>query len=126
LSIFIPVCFCAGVLLYTWVAVRDLPGLYVFCVVYGVFGAGAQGLFPASCSSLTADLSKMGVRTGMVFSVVSIACLTGPPLAGALIERRDGDFLYAQIFGGTAFMGAALTLIGARFAHTGLDWKRRM
>lgn len=126
LSIFIPVCFVAGVLLYAWAAVHDYAGLLAFCIAYGVFGAGAQGLFPASCSSLTVDLSKIGVRTGMVFSIVSIASLTGPPLAGALIERRDGDFLYAQIFGGTAFMAGGLTLVGARFAHTGLDWKRRM
>ncbi|PGH35352.1 hypothetical protein GX50_01816 [[Emmonsia] crescens] len=126
LSIFIPVCFVAGVLLYAWAAVHDFPGLLAFCIFYGVFGAGAQALFPASCSSLTVDLSKIGVRTGMVFSIVSIASLTGPPLAGILIERRGGDFLYAQIFGGTAFIAGGLTLIGARFSHTGLDWKHRM
>lgn len=68
----------------------------------------------------------MGVRTGMCFSVISVACLTGPPLAGALIERDHGGFLFAQAFGGSAFMGGSLTLLAARIAKNGLDFTSRM
>ena len=68
----------------------SLGGLIAFVIIYGYFGAAVQGLFPATLSSLTTDLRKMGVRIGMVFSIVSIACLTGPPLAGALIQRERG------------------------------------
>lgn len=107
---------CSGVLLYSWAAVETLGGLYAFCVIYGSFAAGVQSVFPAACATLTTDLKKMGVRTGMVFTVVSIACLTGPPLAGALIEKDGGNFLYAQMFGGSAFFGGTLILIGASLA----------
>lgn len=68
----------------------------------------------------------MGVRTGMCFTVVSIACLTGPPIAGALMELNQGRFLYAQIFGGSAFMAGTLALIGAKVAKNGLKLGIRM
>lgn len=122
----IPVAFFAGVLFYCWATVSSLGGLYTFCIIYGFFGAGIQSLFPASCASLTTDLKKMGVRTGMCFTFISIACLTGPPIAGALIQKHNGGFLYAQMFGGSAFMGGTLTLIAARIAKNGKGWKCRM
>lgn len=121
-----PVAFISGILLYCWAAVDSLGALFTFCVIYGFFAAGIQSLFPAACASLTSDLTKMGVRTGMCFSVVSVACLTGPPIAGALIQRDEGGFLFAQAFGGSAFMGGSLTLIAARIAKNGLYLAIRM
>lgn len=121
-----PVAFISGVLLYCWAAIDSLGSLLAFCIIYGFFAAGIQSLFPAACASLTSDLSKMGVRTGMCFSVISIACLTGPPLAGALIQKDDGRFLFAQVFGGSAFIGGSLTLIAVRIVKNGLDLRVRM
>lgn len=71
--------------------------MYVFAVLYGVFSNGVQGLRPSTLSSLTPDLSKTGIRIGMGFSIVSFACLTGPPLGGALIAKVDG-YLGAKIW----------------------------
>ena len=121
-----PVTFLAGVLLYCWAAINNLGALFAFCIVYGFFGAGVQSLFPAACASLTTDLKKMGVRTGMCFTVVSIASLTGPPLAGALIELNHGSFLYAQMFGGSAFVLGSLTLVAAMIAKNGFSLGLRM
>lgn len=59
----------------------------------------------------------MGVRVGMVFTIVSVACLTGPPIAGALIDLRGGDFLYAQIFGGTTVLLGGAVLVAARITQ---------
>lgn len=126
LNLLIPTVLCAGILLYCWAGVHSLGGQIVFVIIYGYFGAGVQGLFPATLSSLTTDLKKMGVRIGMVFSIISIACLTGPPLAGALIQKRGGDYLYAQAFGGTVMVCGSLTLVAARIAQTGWNLKRRM
>ena len=121
-----PVAFISGILLYCWAAIDSLGALFAFCVIYGFFAAGIQGLFPAACASLTSDLTKMGVRTGMCFSFVSIACLTGPPIAGALIQKDEGGYLFAQVFGGSAFMGGSLTLIATKIAKNGLDLRIRM
>ena len=121
-----PVALISGILLYCWAAVNTLGSLLTFCIIYGFFAAGIQSLFPAACASLTSDLSKMGVRTGMCFTVVSIACLTGPPVAGALIQKDQGGFLFAQIFGGSAFVGGSLTLLAARTAKVGFGARTRM
>ena len=120
------VAFISGILFFIWARVNSLGGLYGFCVIYGFFAAGIQSLFPAACASLTSDLTKMGVRTGMCFSFVSIACLTGPPIAGALIQKDGGGFLLAQMFGGSALVGGSLVLVTARIAKQGVGLRVRM
>ena len=102
LNTLIPFAFISGLLLFCWAAVSDSGGLLAFDVIYGLFAAGIQSLFPATLTSLTTDIKKAGVRMGMVFSVVSFACLTGPPLGGALLEKRGGGYLYAQMFAASA------------------------
>ncbi|KAI9841662.1 MAG: hypothetical protein M1837_000456 [Sclerophora amabilis] len=126
LNTLIPFTFITGLMLYCWIAVRNVGGLTAFAIFYGLFAAGIQSLFPATLSSLTTDLKKAGVRMGMVFSIVAFACLTGPPLAGALIERRDGGYLYAQVFAGSVLMGGCLILTGARLAQSGPKLRHKM
>ncbi|KAF7117319.1 hypothetical protein CNMCM5793_006068 [Aspergillus hiratsukae] len=125
-NMFIPVSAAAAVMLYCWIALTSIRGLIAFAIVYGFFGGGVQSLFPSSLSSLTTDLNKAGVRIGMIFSIVSVASLTGPPIAGALIDANDGQYLYAQIFGGTSMMLGCLLLITARIFKCGLVLRKRM
>ena len=95
LNTLIPFAFVCDLLLYCWAAIISPHGLIGFAIVYGLFAAGIQGLFPATVSSLTMDLSKAGVRMGMVFCAVSFAALSGPPLAGALIQSENRVYLGA-------------------------------
>lgn len=119
----IPIAFCTGVMLFAWTGVHDRPGVYTFACIYGFFSSGIQSMWPATLSSLTTDLKKAGTRMGMGFSIVSLACLTGPPLAGALIDRNGGNYLHAQIWAGAALICGCSTMIAARVAKTG--WKVR-
>lgn len=119
LNTLIPFAFATGLLLYCWAAVTSAKALTVFAVFYGLFAAGIQGLFPATVSSLTTDLSKAGVRMGMVFSAVSFASLTGSPLAGALIQNENGRYLGAQMWAGSALMGGFAFLVASRVAIKG-------
>jgi hypothetical protein len=91
----------AGILLYCWIAVKTYAGMLAFVVCYGLIG-GDAGTALSSPFTLTTDLSKMSLRSGMVLSIVAVACLTGPPLAGALIQRGNGSYTYACIWGGTS------------------------
>lgn len=104
----------AGILLYCWIAVKTYGGMIAFVVCYGLIGGGVQGTALSSLPTLTTDLSKMGVRSGMVLSIVAFACLTGPPLAGALIERDNGSYTYACVWGGTSLILGSLFVTGAR------------
>ena len=122
LNTLIPFAFVTGLLLYCWAAVTSVDSLTVFAVFYGLFAAGIQGLFPATVSSLTTDLSKAGVRMGMVFSAVSFASLTGSPLAGSLIQSENGEYFDAQMWAGSALMGGFAFLMASRVAIKG--WRR--
>lgn len=107
-----------GGMLYVWMAVRSVAGMYVWAVVYGLATGATQGIFVGALASLTEDLSKMGTRFGMVCSVLAFASLAGPPTAGALIQREQGWFTAAQIWGGT------VTIAGAGFVGAA-RWCRR-
>ncbi|OQE47071.1 hypothetical protein PENCOP_c001G00444 [Penicillium coprophilum] len=125
LNTIIPLTLGASLMMFCWTAVHSTAGLYVFAVLYGIFSNGVQGLWPSTLSSLTPDLSKTGVRIGMGFTVVSFACLTGPPLGGALIARADG-YIGAQIWGGLTFLLGALVLIAARLMKTGSTMRAKI
>ena len=88
-----------------------------------MFGATVQGIFPAALSSLTTDLSKAGSRMGLVFSIVSFATLTGPPLGGFLIAKDDGQYHYACAFVGTSLLLGLAFSLACRFAKGGFVWK---
>lgn len=126
LNTLVPFVFVSGLLIYCWAAVTSRSGLIGFSVVYGLFAAGIQSLFPATLSSLTTDLKKTGVRMGMTFSIVSFAALTGSPLSGSLIQDRHGSYLYAQMFAGTVLSCGCLTLVAARLAKTGRHFIARV
>ncbi|OCK82774.1 putative MFS monocarboxylate transporter [Lepidopterella palustris CBS 459.81] len=121
LNTVIPFAFITGIMLFAWAGVNSRGGLYAFSCIYGLFAAGLQSMFPAVLSSLTTDLRKAGVRMGMGFSIVSVACLTGPPLAGALIQSNHGNYLHAQMWAGAVLTCGGMTLFAARIAKTG--WK---
>ena len=111
--------FLGGVVLFTWAAAANLQDLQAWAVVYGLCSAGFLGLFPATLSTLTQDPRKMGTRMGMVFSIMSFACLTGPPIAGLLIQRMNGSYLGAQIFAGSAVILGSFALAAARIHKKG-------
>lgn len=114
----IPSAFLSSVLCFCWIAVTSRGGLYAWAVIYGLVGAAIQSLFPATLSSLTTNLSMMGTRMGMIFTIVSFAVLTGPPIAGQLIQKKAGQFTYAQIFAGADMMIGCGFLIAARMAQS--------
>ena len=63
---------------YTWLAVTDTAGFYVFTCFYGIINAAFQCLIPTAVASLTPNLNMVGTRLGMAFATISFAALTGP------------------------------------------------
>ncbi|KAI1749748.1 MFS monocarboxylate transporter-like protein [Xylaria castorea] len=108
----------AGVLLLAWMRVESAAAFYAWVALYGICANAVQTLFPSTLSSLVTDLSKTGQRVGMVFSVGSLACLTGPPLAGVLIGVGNGSYKYLQIFGGVSVLVGFVFFAISRFYQT--------
>lgn len=124
INMFIPICGTASLLVFCWIAVKTSAALYVWTVLYGLFAAGIQSLFPAALSFLTTDLRKIGVRMGMVFTIVSFAVLTGPPIAGAIIDST-GNYKGAQAFSGTSLAIGTVFLLSSKIVKmhkTGQGW----
>ncbi|KAK7404100.1 hypothetical protein QQX98_010115 [Neonectria punicea] len=116
INVFIPTILAAGLCTFLWSQVRSLAGDYVWVVCFGYFGAGIQSLFPSTTAGLTKDLSKNGTRIGMIFTIISVAALTGPPLAGKLMEVTGGRYLAAQMWGGACLLLGCGLLIAAKLA----------
>ncbi len=113
-NVFVPVASIAGICVFSWMAVKNATGLYVWCAFYGMSAGGIQSLFPAGLSSLTTDLRKAGVRMGMIFTIVSFATLAGPPIAGAIITASGGSYYGAQAFAGAALLLGTSLMAAAR------------
>ncbi|OJJ99626.1 hypothetical protein ASPACDRAFT_52314 [Aspergillus aculeatus ATCC 16872] len=119
ITVLIPIIFFAALCLYMWMLVLSFAHEIVWVVFFGFFGAGIQGLIPSTLASLTKDLTKSGTRIGMVFTIISIPCLTGPPLAGKLIQVCNGSYLGAQVWGGSCLLLGGSLLVAARMGLSG-------
>lgn len=75
--------------------------MYTFAVLYGLFAAALQAMFPATLADLTLDPKKIGTRMGMGFALSSFGCLIGGPGGGALVEAGNGTYLYGQVLAGS-------------------------
>ncbi|KAH8424852.1 uncharacterized protein LDX57_002596 [Aspergillus melleus] len=123
LNILIPISIASAILIFAWMAVSSVAGLYVFTVFYGLVGGAAQSLFPATATTMTPDVRRTGTRLGMILSVVGFATLTGPAIEGALIQQEGGSYIGAQGFAASAIMLGALFAFACRVAKTGLHFR---
>ncbi|KAF2726274.1 MFS general substrate transporter [Polychaeton citri CBS 116435] len=86
-------------------------GIIIFSLVYGfVSGAFVSLLMP--CVAKTGPLETMGMRFGTFQLAISIACLTGLPISGAILARQgESTYWGLQTFAVvSAMLGSALTL----------------
>ena len=113
-----------GIVFFVWMGIDNKPSMYGFTVLYGAATGGTQGIFVGALASLTKDLSKAGTRFGMIFSLMSVATLTGAPIAGALIQSSQGSYIPAQVWAGTVTLVGCATVGLARVCETG--WRIRV
>lgn len=113
-----------AVLTYTWAAIESLNGLWGFAITFGFVAANIQSMVPPALAGFGRDPRKIGVEVGMIFSINGLGCLCGPPIAGALIEREGGRYLYAQMYAGSVILCAALVFLVARTLKVGWTWKK--
>ena len=128
LNVLIPFVFMCGIMMFGWIGIHSIGALYAFAIVYGSGSSVVQALWPAvigSCSK-NPDPKTIGVRMGMAFTIVSFSSLTGPPLAGALIQQAGGSYTYANLWAGCSFFLGGGLLVATRFSLVGRNWKARI
>ncbi|EFR02014.1 hypothetical protein MGYG_05017 [Nannizzia gypsea CBS 118893] len=89
-----------------------------FRLLYGFASGAFVGMVPALLSQISADVTKIGARQGVLFACTSIATLTGSPIAGAILSQ-NGTYWGLQVFTGVMMVGCVLFFIAARVALTG-------
>jgi MFS family permease len=94
--------------------IHSFPFEMIFALMNTGFLSAALVTLPsAAFASICPDLSKLGTRIGMSWSVSSIASLIGSPIAGALLRKRNGetDFLGVQLWAGICLLVATGWLV---------------
>ena len=117
LNTIVPISCSLVLVAWTWIAVHDVTGLYVWVCFYGINVAALQCLIPPTVASLTSDMRVIGTRLGMVFSCMGLASLTGPPIGGALQGAMNGRYTGAQIWSAVSTMICAILLIITRISR---------
>lgn len=111
-------------MLFAWVGIHTRTDMYVFAVFFGLANGATQGVYVGALASLTKDPRKMGTRFGMVCTVVAFATLAGPPTAGAIIDKDNGRYIWAQVWAGLVIALGSCTLVIARYKFTG--WRLKV
>lgn len=106
--------FLAALLMFIWISIDSISGMWAFAVAYGLVTANIQSLTAPSLMSAGRDPTKIGAEIGMIFALLSIGMLCGPPISGVLIEKNGGDYLYAQIYAGGIILCGSISFAAAR------------
>ena len=76
----------------------------VFSALYGFASGAFVSLLPAQCAYIS-KIEQIGVRTGVIFSILSFAGLIGNPIAGAISDHGGFNGLY--IFAGVVMLSGS-------------------
>ena len=123
LNSMVPISCCLVLVAWSWLAVHNVAGLYVFVCFYGMMTAALQCLIPPTVASLTSDMRVIGTRIGMAFFMMGLGALTGPPIGGALISAQGGSYVGARIWAAMAASICLVLLFCARMSRAG--WRLR-
>lgn len=123
---FVVVMLVEAAVLFSWTGVHTPAAMWAFTAVLGFVTGACQGIFVGALASLTRDPRKMGTRFGMACTIIGFACLAGPPTAGALIDRLDGNYIAAQIWAAVVTLLGAVTIVAARWRLAGWGLKTKV
>ncbi|MCJ1428107.1 hypothetical protein MMC29_006015 [Sticta canariensis] len=111
--------FTTVLLLGLWLPATGNAPLIVFAALFGIGSGAGIGLTPALCAGIS-PIKDIGVRTGTIFAISSIAALTGSPLGGRIITDSKGDFKNTTIFAGISCAVGSVLFIAARIVVGGV------
>ena len=106
-----------------WIPGTGNVPIILFACGYGFTTGAFVSLAPALIAQIS-DIREMGLRSGILFAVISVAGLSGNPIGGELLKRDNGGFLDAQVFCGVML---ALGTVGFLLSRVSLKgWTLRV
>ena len=107
-----------GILCFSWIAIRDIAGLFVFSALYGFLAGAITTITAVVDAALCPNLDVIGVRMGMLLVPWAFGLLIGEPVGGAILGPSE-DWVGLQVFAGIAIMAAAVLAIFVRIVKYG-------
>ncbi|KAJ5517404.1 MFS transporter asaE [Penicillium freii] len=98
------------IILGSWLPSRSNAAIIVFTLLFGFASGATIGLGPMIALTMSPP-NEIGYRMGTAFAVAGLGALTSPPIAGELIARDGGDYVYASVFSGVAYAVSTLVMI---------------
>lgn len=103
----------AAVLFAFWTGAPGVGCTVAGLVLYGIVSGAWFTLVAAACASIS-PVREIGMRLGMLWTVVGPPILAGPVVCGVLISADGGKFNSAGIFCGVSMLIAAFLMPGPR------------
>ena len=103
----------SGAVVFYWISVVNVAGNVSFAVLWGFWSGGVVALMNVVLTVITADLSRLGTRLGMVSILKGVASLVGPPISGAILSAT-GKYLGVQLFSGFGMILTAVPMLVLR------------
>ena len=109
------------IVLCLWLPSSGTAATVVFAVIFGFSSGAVASILPAIIAQIS-HIHQIGVRTGVLFSVVAVAVLIGSPIGGQLISN-DG-FRSMQGFSGAMLMAGSCVYVVLWVRLGGLKGKK--
>jgi MFS family permease len=103
-----------------WIPASTNAGIITFAALFGFTSGTIISMAPALVAQIS-DVRRIGVRTGTIFTIMSIAVLISNPIAGALVVQGHGGYVKLQVFAGSMMAGGSIFLILTRINLTGFN-----
>ena len=111
--------------LAVWLPAHSNAPLIVFASLYGFTSGCTLSIIPAMIASIS-DVRKLGTRNGSLYACAAIGVLIGNPVAGAIVNRENGQFSGLIIFCGVSLLLGTVITVFARHALVGFKLREKV
>lgn len=115
----------SSILLLTLHKIEVHSTIIVFSVLYGFLSGGLISLQSACVAQITTNMNQVGLKIGLMMALCSFVALTGPPIAGAILEadtKKDAEHGHHELqwkglvnFAGTVMIVGSIAVGWARW-----------
>lgn len=101
------------ILVFCWIAVREIAGVVVFCILYGFFSGSFVSLQAATVARLVPNMSVIGTWMGQCTFITGLGLLVGTPVAGVIL---NSGWVGLQCFCGGCIAVSTLCILASCIA----------
>ncbi|KAH8158604.1 hypothetical protein CIB48_g9646 [Xylaria polymorpha] len=99
---------------------KTTPGLVIFAILFG-FSTGNNIAITPVCVSRLCHTQHYGRYYATCYTIVSVACLIGIPIAGSIVAATNGEYWSLIVFTGLTQVLSLIAIYAAKVASIG--WK---